>query len=101
MQASERNTLSTQETTAGEQPGWSVEAFEAFWSNPDPALVPAALTEDVVGHWPGREEPVRGRSAYTECIAAIVEALPDMRLEVAAHARSGEFVFIRWIMHAT
>jgi hypothetical protein len=83
------------------RPTWSVEGFEAFWSNPDPALVPAALTEDVVGHWPGLEQPVRGREDYTSCIAAIVAALPDLRLAVAEHATSGEFVFIRWIMYAT
>jgi hypothetical protein len=80
---------------------WSVEIFEQFWSNPDPALVPAALTDDVVGHWPGRDEPVRGRDDYTRCIAAIVEALPGMYMEVAEHARNGDFVFIRWILHAS
>ena len=93
--------MTEQSTATAERPGWTVEAFEGFWSNPDPALVPGVLTEDVVGHWPGRDEPVRGRDAYTACIAAIVEALPDMRLEVAEHARDGEFFFIRWIMHAT
>jgi SnoaL-like polyketide cyclase len=82
-------------------PAWSVDMFAAFWSNPDASLVGPVLTEDVVGHWPGREEPARGREEYTACIAAIVEALPGMRLEVAEHARSGDFVFIRWILHAT
>jgi hypothetical protein len=84
-----------------DQPAWSVEMFAQFWSNPDPALVPATLTEDVVGHWPGRDEPVRGREEYTRCIAAAVDALPDMYLEVAEHAQSGEFFFVRWILHAT
>jgi SnoaL-like polyketide cyclase len=84
-----------------EQKGWSVEAFEAFWSKPDPSLVPGALTEDVVGYWTGRAEPVRGREAYTRCIAELVEALPDVRLEVAEQAENGEFTFIRWIMRAT
>jgi ketosteroid isomerase-like protein len=84
-----------------EQPGWSVDTFAAFWSNPDATLVAPVLTDDVVGHWPGRAEPARGRDEYTGCIAAIVEALPGMRLEVAEHARSGDFVFIRWILHAT
>jgi SnoaL-like polyketide cyclase len=87
--------------TANTQTAWSVEMFESFWSNPDPSLVPPVLTEDVVGHWPGREEPVHGRDEYAACIAAIVQALPDMRLEVAEHAESGDFVFIRWILHAT
>jgi hypothetical protein len=93
--------VTEQSTATAPQPGWSVEMFEGFWSNPDPALVPGVLTEDVVGHWPGREEPVHGRDDYTACIAAIVEALPGMRLEVAEHAQNGEFVFIRWILHAT
>jgi ketosteroid isomerase-like protein len=83
------------------QPAWSVEMFAAFWSNPDAALVPPVLTEDVVGYWPGLDEPVRGRDAYAGCIAAIVEALPDMRLEVAEHAASHDVVFVRWILHAT
>ena len=77
-----------------EQRGWSVDAFKAFWSQPDPSLVPGALTDDVVGYWAGRNEPVRGRDAYTRCIAELVEALPDVRLEVAEQAESGEFTFI-------
>jgi hypothetical protein len=87
-------------TATVDQPAWSIEMFAQFWSNPDPALVPAALTEHVVGHWPGLDEPVRGRDEYTRCIAAIVEALPGIYLEVAEHARSGEFFFVRWILHA-
>jgi hypothetical protein len=80
---------------------WSVEGFRAFWSDPDPARVPQVLTEDVVGHWAGLDEPVHGREDYTRCIAALVDALPGMYLEVAEHAQNGDFVFVRWIMHAT
>lgn len=91
------NAPSTTET----RPQWSVESFEAFWSRPDPSLVPPVLTEDVVGHWAGSDDPARGRDSYTRCVAALVEALPDLRLSVAEHAQSGELVFVRWIMHAT
>lgn len=80
---------------------WSVEGFRAFWANPRPELVPDVLTDDVIGYWPGRDEPVRGPDDYTRCIAALVAALPDMRLEVAEHARTDDFTFVRWIMHAT
>jgi ketosteroid isomerase-like protein len=80
---------------------WTVDSFAAFWSNPDPSQVAGVLTDDVVGHWPGRDEPVRGPEAYIECIAALVEALPDVRLSVAEHAENGEHVFVRWIMRAT
>ncbi len=90
-----------QGTPAAGRRAWSVETFERFWSNPDPAVVPGALTDDVVGYWSGREEPVRGKRAYTACIAALVEGLPGMHIAVAEHASNGEFTFIRWIMHAT
>jgi SnoaL-like domain len=88
-------------TANADRPAWSVEMFAQFWANPDPALVRGVLTEDVVGHWPGRDEPVRGREAYTACIAAIVEALPGMHMEVAEHARNRDYVFVRWILYAT
>ena len=88
-------------TATVRRPGWTVGAFRRFWANPDPALVPAALTDDVVGHWPGRDEPVRGKAEYTQCIAALIEALPGMRLEVAGHAHDKDITFINWVMHAT
>jgi hypothetical protein len=95
--------MSEQATTTAkvDQPAWSVEMFARFWANPDPALVPAVLTEDAVGHWPGRDEPARGCEEYASCIAAIVEALPGMYMDVAEYARNGDVVFIRWILHAT
>jgi len=82
-----------------DRPAWSVAAFEQFWASPDPAVVPAALTDDVVGYWAGLDEPVHGREQYTRCIAALVDALPGMYVTVAEHASSGDFTFIRWIMH--
>ena len=71
--------MTEQSTATAERPGWTVEAFEGFWSNPDPALVPAVLTEDVVGHWPGRDEPVKGRDAYTEALPKPIERRPPSR----------------------
>lgn len=44
---------------------------------------------------------MHGREEYVGCIAAIVAALPGMRLSVEEHAQSGEFTFVRWILHAT
>lgn len=88
-------------TPSATHPAWSVDLFERFWANPDPALVPRVLSDDVVGYWAGRNEPVQGKDAYTACIAALVAALPDLYITVAEHASSGEFTFIRWVMHAT
>ena len=90
-----------QSTPTSVRPAWSVEMFERFWAHPDPKLVPAALTDDIVGYWAGRDQPVHGKEAYTRCIAALVEALPGLYITVAEHASSGDFTFIRWVMHAS
>jgi predicted SnoaL-like aldol condensation-catalyzing enzyme len=91
----------TTDTPARRTPGWSVEGFAAFWAAPDPSLVPALLTDDIVGHWPGEAEPVRGKAAYTERIAAILRAVPDFRVSVAEHAEAGDLTFIRWVATGT
>src|SRR4051812_37038659 len=83
------------------QQGFSVETFARFWADPDPALVPAAVTTDVVGYWPGAAEPARGPAEYTRRIAEVLDLLPDLHLEVAEHAENGPFVFVRWIARAT
>ena len=84
------------------QPVWSVDMFEQFWANPDPALVtPDIFAPDVVGDWPGLSDPVRGVADYTRRLADLMALLPDMHLEVAEHAAEGEYTFIRWIMRAT
>ena len=78
-----------------------VEGFAHFWANPNPGVLPPLLAEDVVGHFPGEAEPIRGRDAYVAKIAQFLALLPDLRLEVAEHATNGEFHFIRWIARAT
>lgn len=78
---------------------WSVEGFARFWAKPgDVGRAAAVVTEDVVGHWPGRREPVRGIPEYIAALAKLIALVPDLRLEVAEHAANGDFVFIRWIM---
>jgi len=77
--------------------GWSVDRFAAFWNKPDVAQVASALTPDVVGYWPGSDEPVRGVADYTQRIADLIALVPDFRLDVAEHATSGDCVFIRWV----
>ena len=96
-------TTDTTHTPTGTRrtPRWSVEAFAAFWANPDPSLVPPLLTDDIVGYWPGSPEPVRGKDAYTEQIAAILRAVPDFKVAVAEHAETGEFTYVRWIATGT
>lgn len=82
-------------------PGWSVERFAEFWSAPRPEDIPPLVTDDVVGWWPGTDDPVRGVIPYTQALVDLLKLLPDIRLSVAAHARQGDTVFVRWIMRAT
>jgi hypothetical protein len=82
--------------TAAQAPGFSPEVFARFWAAPDPERVPNALTEDIVGYWPGRRQPVRGRESYTKCIVHLLQLIPDFQAEVLEHAREGHLYFIRW-----
>jgi hypothetical protein len=81
--------------------GWSPEIFAKFWANPDPSLVPAMLTDDIVGYWPGADEPVRGRDAYTRAIADVIALVPGMHLTVEASATVDDLTFVSWVMHGT
>ena len=59
------------------------------------------FADDVVGDWPGDPEPVRGFAAYKARIAQLLDAVPDLTLEVAEHATNGNLIFIRWIARGT
>jgi hypothetical protein len=85
------------------QPGrhWSVDAFKAFWSNPDASKVSGVLTEDVVGHWPRPIGVVHGASDYTQVIETMMKVCPDFRLKVPEYALSGDYAFVRWIATGT
>lgn len=96
--------LAVADTTGGGRfaaPGWSVDRFAEFWAKPDASLVPRLVTSDVVGWWPGSDEPVRGVAAYSKALEDIIGLIPGIRLRVAEHATNGEFVFVRWVMSAT
>jgi ketosteroid isomerase-like protein len=90
-------------TTTEQQRGFTVETWAAFWAKPDMTNAAAAepLAEDIVGYWPGEEEPVRGRAAYVGALAELLERVPDLTLSVAESAKAGENLFIRWVARAT
>ena len=93
----------TEQTTAIEREGFTAETFAAFWAKPDltdPAGA-ANLAEEVVGYWPGEEEPVRGREAYVGALQELLARVPELTLSVAESADNGENLFIRWVARAT
>jgi ketosteroid isomerase-like protein len=86
----------TQQATDTKRPD-TVERFAYFWSHPDVRLLEDSFTDDVVGHFPGDAEPIRGPHVYIARIAAFLEALPGLRIEVADYASEGDVTFIRWL----
>lgn len=81
--------------------GFTVERFAEFWADPLNADDGDELADEVVGHWPGRGEPVRGLADYRAALGALLALVPDLSLSVAEHAENGEHVFIRWIATGT
>ena len=90
-------------TTIDQREGFTAETFAAFWAKPDLSDPAAAdpIAEDVVGYWPGEDEPVRGREAYLAALVELLGRVPDLTLSVAESAQDGEDLFIRWVAHAT
>lgn len=80
--------------------GWSPALFAEYWAAPEASYLPDMVTDDVVGHWPGAGT-VEGPAAYIGALEQLLEALPDIRLEVPDFAVNGNVAFVRWVMHAT
>jgi SnoaL-like polyketide cyclase len=80
---------------------FTVDHWAALWANPHPQLAGRVVTPDVVVHWPGAAEPVRGVTAYKQRIAEMLDRIPDLRLTVTEHAGNGDFLFVRWTVHGT
>jgi hypothetical protein len=81
---------------------WTPDGFKAFWHKPkDPWRVLEAVTDDVVGYWPGPIGVVRGARNYVQVIVTLLEVCPDFSLEVPEVAISGDLNFVRWIAHGT
>jgi ketosteroid isomerase-like protein len=67
-------------------PKFSAELFAAFWAAPDMSHGLDILADDIVGYWPGDPEPVRGLEAYAAKIAEILNAAPDLQLQLVDSA---------------
>jgi ketosteroid isomerase-like protein len=88
-------------TVTEQQPSFNAEVFAAFWAKPDATTPSDALDADVLGYWPGEDDPVRGREEYVAALQSLLARVPDLTLSVAEWADNGEHLFIRWVAHAT
>jgi len=88
-------------------PKFSVERFAAFWAAPDLSRGLNILADDIVGCWPGDPEPVRGLEAFTAKIAELLDAAPDLHLDVVdsatvpGAAAGEELVFLHYVGEGT
>lgn len=89
------------EATVEPREGFTAETFAEFWAKPDLSTPSDAIHDDVVGYWPGTDEPVRGRDEYVGALKELLDRVPDLTLSVAESADNGEHIFIRWVAHAT
>jgi len=86
-------------TTTAE--AFTADTFAAFWARPDLTTPSDQLHEDVIGYWPGADEPVRGRDEYVGALRELLARVPDLTLQVVESADNGEHLFIRWVAHAS
>jgi SnoaL-like domain len=97
----------TQTTTATTTPRFSPEVWAAFWAAPNMSHGVDILADDIIGYWPGDNEPVRGFEAYTQKIADLLAVAPDLKLELidsataAGPAAGEELIFLHYVGHAT
>jgi len=88
-------------------PMFSAQLWAAFWAAPDLSRGANILADDIVGYWPGDPEPVRGLEAYTEKIAELLAAAPDLRLELVDSAtvpgatEGEQLVFLHYVGRGT
>lgn len=85
----------------------SAQMWAAFWAAPNLASGTEVLADGIVGYWPGHPEPVSGIAAYTAKIAELLQAYPDLRLELIDSATvpgptdNEELVFLHYTGTAT
>jgi ketosteroid isomerase-like protein len=88
-------------TLETDRQGFTADTFAAFWAKPDLSTPSDQLRDDVVGYWPGNDEPVRGRDEYVGALQELLRRVPELTLSVQESADNGEHIFIRWVAHAT
>ena len=72
--------------TATTPPRFSAEMWAAFWAAPAMSHGADILADDIVGYWPGDAAPVRGLAAYSAKLTDLLEAYPDLRLQLVDSA---------------
>ena len=88
-------------------PKFSAEMWAAFWAGPELSQGKEILADDIVGYWPGQQDPVRGLDGYQQKIAELMVAYPDLRLElidsatVPGDSPNEELVFLHYVGTAT
>ncbi|HKV22713.1 MAG TPA: nuclear transport factor 2 family protein [Mycobacterium sp.] len=88
-------------------PRFSAELWAAFWAKPDVDRAGDVLADDIVGYWQGDPTPVRGKEPYVGKIAELVNAIPDLTLDLIDSATADgdepgeQLVFLHYVGRGT
>jgi hypothetical protein len=74
--------------------------FERLWQTKDPEIVREIVAPEAIAHWSGLET-FRGTDYPDQMRNVMQDLLPDIVLEVTAHAVNGDDVFISWQANAS
>jgi predicted ester cyclase len=69
-------------------------------NNRDLSIIDETFAPDYVVHYPGME-PIEGREAAKEAIAAFLDAFPDIVFKIEDQVAEGNKVVTRWSAHGT
>jgi len=77
--------------------------YDAFWhmEEKDIAQVPNNITDDILAHWPGPGGAGSGKAHYMGQIYRLLNAVPDIQVDIIDYIAEGDRVFIEFHAHGT
>ncbi len=73
-----------------------VPRYEAYWSAPDPDLLPRGSSEDMCSTWVGRPERIVGLGAYQNHLRKFIEPISEMSVKAVDFLAEGDVIFIEF-----
>jgi len=75
--------------------------WNEVWNRGELDACDEILAVDYIGYIPGQPEPIRGREAFKQMVAAYRAGFPDVHLTVDDVFAEGDRVAVRWMSRGT
>jgi steroid delta-isomerase-like uncharacterized protein len=75
--------------------------WNEVWNRGELDACDEILAADYIGYIPGQPEPIRGREAFKQMVAAYRAGFPDVHLTVDDVFAEGDRVAVRWMSRGT